>query len=373
MVLTHLARLKKSFGLLMLMQVVSTFSLSFVFIFFKEQGFSLWSLVLMDAILVMIGVVAVLCFNTILLKRFLLFGILGHVVLLFSLAFFQPQISYWFYSVILGLNMVFFWLPINYLFFSTSSMKTNAMDSFLYWVAPSLISILLPPIGAYVIHAFGYASLFYLSCVLYLVPLFLTYRYFPTKIESTIHTNLREEIMRFKSLKTISLVEGALHFFAMLIIPVYALLFFKTEVEVGLFLSYMALISFFISFLLAQYSDSSQQRKKPMFILFLLLCTVTVSLAFVQDVQMWYVAVGVYTLLNTISSPLRLAISMDGRKMEMGFWRIRELFLNLGRVGTLGIAVIFFYHELYWPVFGLFGILTLLYPVLIQYKLKNVR
>ena len=110
-----------------------------------------------------------------------------------------------------------------------------------------------------------------------------------------------------------------------------------------------------------------------MFILFLLLCTVTVSLAFVQDVQMWYVAVGVYTLLNTISSPLRLAISMDGRKMEMGFWRIRELFLNLGRVGTLGIAVIFFYHELYWPVFGLFGILTLLYPVLIQYKLKNVR
>ena len=217
---------------------------------------------------------------------------------------------------------------------------------------------------------YGYGKLFYLSGVLYVIPLLVAWRYFE---EEKCEMNFKREFREFRGLKTLTLLEGALHFFAMLIIPVYALLFLKTQMEVGWFLSYMAVVSFVMGFMVSRYSDMKQQRTLPIFVLFFLLTMATLGLYLVKTLFMWYVMVGIFTVFNTISSPLRLAISMDVKEVNMGFWRIREFFLNAGRVVTLGLSAVLFYYEWYGVVFGLFAGLMLMYPFLMRYKLRELR
>ena len=44
---------------------------------------------------------------------------------------------------------------------------------------------------------------------------------------------------------------------------------------------------------------------------------------------------------------------------------------HCGSLKTCGKRL--FYHELYWPVFAMFGLITLMYPVLVHHKLKEVK
>ncbi len=81
---------------------------------------------------------------------------------------------------------------------------------------------------------------------------------------------------------------------------------------------------------------------------------------------------GIFTALAAISSPFRLAISMDVKQATLNFWKMREIFLNLGRALTLSFSFFFFSQEIYWPVFALFGGMTLLYPFLISKKLRTI-
>ena len=141
----------------------------------------------------------------------------------------------------------------------------------------------------------------------------------------------------------------------------------------GWFLSYLAIISLGIAWFVSRHSDKTQQRKKHIFVLFLALTASIISLALVRSVIGWLVAVGIFAVIYVISSPLRLAVSMDVKKIDMDFWKTREIFLNIGRAVTLSISAFFFYYQLYWPVFVMFGIITLIYPFLVNYKLKELR
>jgi len=78
-------------------------------------------------------------------------------------------------------------------------------------------------------------------------------------------------------------------------------------------------------------------------------------------------------VIYTISSPLRLAVSLDVRVPDMSFWKVREFFLNIGRVTTLLLTVLLFVFKQYSLVFALFGSIALAYPFLVSYKLKEVK
>lgn len=161
--------------------------------------------------------------------------------------------------------------------------------------------------------------------------------------------------------------------FVMAIIPTYTLLFLKTELEFGGFLSYLGLLGFIISYLLSRKSDGNGQRMSYLVPLFLLMAFVMVLLPFISSTIVWVGLIGAYTLLNTASSPLRLAISLDVKKATLSFWMVRELFLNIGRFVTILISVVGFYFEFYWPVFMMFALMGLMYPLLVRWKLKGLR
>lgn len=369
MFISYLSRLRTGFYLLLTQNLLTTFAFSFVFLFFKEKGYSLWWLILIYIIYSGIGVTAIPFVRRFYVRKYLLLSFIMYGLAAMLLWFYSAY-SIFLYALLMGLLLIFFWLPLNYLFFKNSSNGTNAVDSSFFMAAPAVLAIAMPPLGALVINTLGYDWLFGLAAVLFLIPFFFIGKWLP---EEKLEAERWKEIPAFKGLRTITFCEGALHFFAGVIIPAYALLFLKTPSEVGWFLSYLGAFSFIVAIVLSRRSDQTQKRKAYIFLLFFLLTISIVGLAAVRTAFSWLVAIGIFTVINAVSSPLRLAVSMDVKKIDIYFWKAREIFLNIGRLATLSFSAVMFYYQLYWPVFVLFGLITAIYPFLIQYKLKEVR
>lgn len=366
-------RLKKGTGILLLQQSVAVLAFSFSLIFFKEQGYELWKLLLIYVISTGTAVVIALLLNKFNIKYYLMLGFFFYALMALVLYIYIKDYSFFFYAVFMGMTYVLFWVPLNYVFFRNSKSTTNAVDSSVYANLPGLIVVFIPPIGAYIIDSFGYNWLFAVSAAVFLLSILLLKISLLKKVpEEKLNSSLNESITLYRKLKTITFFEGALQFFSGVIVSIYALQFLSKEAEVGWYFSYLYLIGFLVSFALAYYSDKNQKRITSLYVLFFLLAVSIVALLFAKTVLFWVVAVGAFSIMMAVSCPLRLAISMDYKEVNMSFWRARELFLNLGRFTALFISVFFFYYQIYWPVFILFAVIAVAYPFLVQYKLNEL-
>ena len=260
-------------------------------------------------------------------------------------------------------------MPLNYVFFNNSSKQTNAVDSSIYMTTSALIGIFMPPLGAAVILHWGYSWLFSLASILCIIPLFLIYRELPN---SNLNFNLKESLLSFNKLKTLTLLEGSLHYFTGVIIPVYSLIFFSKASEIGYFYSYLGIISFIIALYFSHRSDRSGKRITYLFIVCILMAVVIVSMGLVKSMLGGIIVAGAFSVVNYVSFPFRLAVSMDDKTMDLGFWVVRELILNVGRVITLTLALVLFYYELYLFVFLIYALVAITYPFITKFKLKNL-
>lgn len=367
--ISYLSRLKTGFTLLLLQSVVASFSFSFIWLFFHQLGYGLEWLIFLSLLYTSLSIIMVPLVQRFPLRRYLLFSFIILSLMSLLLAFNIPYalFLYAFFSAIL---IVTFWIPLNFLFFRTSTTQTNAVDSSFYYVAPSLVVMVLPTLGAFVIHTLGYRWLYGISAVLYLFPLWYVWKKVPAACEIA---PFQESYHTFKGLRSITLCEGALHFFTGTVIPIFTLLYFTQELQIGVFTTYLGLLGVVVGLFLSHHSDKHQQRKKFIYLLFGLLALCIAALMFVKVAWQWIVGIGVYTLLTTISAPLRLAVSLDSKKNDIGFWKMRELWLNIGRVITLGSSWIFFTVKLYWPVFVMYALVALAYPFLVRKKLQGVK
>ena len=353
-----LSRLKTGFWILTIQSFIATLAFSFDFIYFREQGYSLWWLILIGLLISGISLLIIPFIHTFSVKKYLFTGFCIYGLAALSVVLFQKYALIP-YSLLLGLTIIFFWIPINYMFFGSSVKKTNALDSWWYQVPGTLIALVIPLMGLIMIRLGGYPWLFGIGAILFLIAPIVLRNFFP---EERIKVDFRQSIQKFKTLKTISMSEGALHFFQGTILHAYALLFIKTSTDYGLFLSFLGLVGFIVALFLAQKSDKTQLRKG-----------IIAGMIFVREAWMWWVLVGAFGIISALSWPLRLAVSMDVKKISLEFWIAWEFFLNVGRVVTLGISMLLFYYELYWAMFAMFGIITITYPLLVHHKLKGLK
>ncbi len=366
----YFSRLKRGFLIFGLYDFLSHLVFAFALLFFRQQGYSLASLVALYALQTALRVVLIPCFSQFPVKKFLLVGFLCSTATAGALLWNHLPYSFWLYGIFLGLSGIFFWVPFNYLFFTESRRETNAVDSAFYTLLPAILAIILPPLSALIIRQYGYPILFSIGLLL---SLFITMIIFYIVKEQVHHTRWQEDWLEFKSLKILTCCEGALQFFGAVIIPVYALLFLKSAVQWGWFLSYAGLVGFLIALLLSYRSDRTQRRKKYLSITLLLFFFSIMLLPLMKSMVGWLVAVGIYTLLENISYPLRLAVSLDSKQASMGFWKMREFFLNVGRTVMLGIAAVLLWKGWTLLMFLMFGLMMLGYVGLVNYKLKEVR
>jgi len=349
---------------------MATLAGSYIFIYFQNKGFALYSLLLLYLFQALLTILLIPLFGKISLRKSIVWAYIFFAVLNLSLAVVPSKISFYVYPMLNALASTLFWIPLNYLFFRSSQNETNARDSSIYSVGLCVLGIIAPPLGALIIHQLGYGWLFGLTAGLYLIPIYLARKYIAEEVQES---QFISSFYVFKGLKTITFCEGSIQYFTTVILPVYTLLFFTKEFEYGFFLSYVAVIGSFAAIVISYLSDKVQKRMVFVYPLFLFLTLSILGVIYAHSATLWIVIVGIITVLMVVSYPLRIAVSLDVKETNIGFWRIREFFLNVGRFITLLLSLVFFYLKIYWPVFVIFSGICLFYPFLIRYKFHEVK
>ncbi len=362
----------KGFFFLTINTMLTLFGFSFIPLFLKENGYSLWQLIFLYAVYTFLASLFIVVISVFHIKTFLIMGLAfqGLTALLFGV---YPSSTFYLYAALLALTTVFYWIPLNWIFFQQAQQKTNATHSSLYFLVPGIVSIILPPLGAMAVNTLGYHWLFGITGLLYLFFILLVHKIFPENYEEKVP--FWKSFQQLKGIRTITFCDGALHFFGGAVLPIYGLLFLQTESDIGFYLSSLGFLGVILALFLARRSDASQQRKNYLFILFFLMSLSIISIfGLTPATARWqfFLGVGLFMITSTLSSPLRLAVSLDVKTADLSFWKSREFCLNAGRAATLAITAFFFYQEYYLPVFVMYGIIAIVYPLLVNYKMKRL-
>lgn len=146
-----------------------------------------------------------------------------------------------------------------------------------------------------------------------------------------------------------------------------------TEYEIGAFSSYLAIIGFAVSVLLARYSDQKQKRSELLTPFFIVMGLLIIVLGLITESAGWFVLVGVFTFVDTITLPIRFALRMDYKEKDLGFWKASEVFENIGRTVVLGLAGLCLYLDVAWIAFSLFALLAFGYPLVLKYTVRKMQ
>jgi MFS family permease len=368
-ILSFLGQIKRGATLNLLVQLSSNFGLGFAAYYFKMQGVELYKLILIWAISPLVSLPIVAFYNHWPTKKFLRLGILSFTGMSLSLLFYNPY-SYLLFAVFSGLTLGLFWVSCNYIFFLRSNDSRYAKDSSVYFLLGPLLGMVLPPLGSVVINSFSYKVLFLITLLLSLLPLW----YVQSK-DFDLHLNksFRQANQDFNGLRLLTAFDAALHFFQGHFLAIYALLFLKTEYQVGGLLSYLAIASLAASFIVSHASDKYKKRVEILYPLLFAMSILILLVPLFDSLSALLPLIGAYAVLDNLSLPIRFAVPMDLVKMDIGFWRMSEFYGNLGRTIVFATTALLLYLGNKWAAFVIFTVMTLAFPFIISHKIKTLR
>jgi len=365
---TYFSRLKKAALLNIMVSTLSKFGLGFASYYFKIQGLELYKIILVWAIAPLASIPIVLLSHTWNVRRRLRYGLLAFSGMSLSL-FFYNQFSFLLYGICGGLVLGFFWVSFNYLFFLKSTNNEHARDSSVYFLLSPLVGIVLPPLGALLIGNVGYRALFFVTLLLSLLPfLYIKGDYFLY----TAKQSFKQANEAFSGLRLIEFFNGALHYFQGNFLAIYALLFLKTEYQVGGLLSYLAVISLGVSLVVSHISDKSNKRLRFLYPLLIAMSALIILIPGIKSLSLLVAVIGMYAALDNLSMPLRFAVVMDAKTTDIGFWRMSELYGNIGRTVVFSITSLLLYVGNSWLAFGIFAVMSFVFPFLMGWKTKTL-
>lgn len=349
-----------------LVQTLSGGGLAFASYFFHTQGLEFYKIIMIWAISPLASLPVVLLSTTWNIRKYLRYGLLAYTGMALSLVFFNPY-SFLIFGVLNGLTLGFFWVSFNYIFFLNSTNMHHARDSSIYFILGPLVGVALPPLGALIIDNLGYRALFLITTVCSLVPLLYARQ---KDFDYTFRVRYRDADRAFSGLRLIEFLNGALHFFQVNFLAIYALLFLKTEYQVGGLISYLAFISLLVSFLLAYASDRFEKRTQILYPLMTAMGFLILLMPTFTSLSSLITIIGIYAVFDNLSLPIRFAIPMDMATKDIGFWRAAEVYENLGRTIVFAVAAFLLYLGNYWLPFFVFALTSFSFPFVVNQKIK---
>lgn len=351
----------------MMMNVISGLGLGFASFYFQSQGLAFYKIMLVWAIGPLISLPIIYFITNWDTKILLRLGVLAYIGAALSLLFYNSY-TYLFYGIFNGLMLSLFWISFNVVFFRNSANHQHAKDSSIYFILPAIAGIIMPPLGALVIDNFDYQVLFLITSFICLVPLlYIRGQYFTCQE----NTSFRQANKDFAGIRLIAFFNNALHFFQAHFLTIYALLFLRTEYEFGSLLGYLAFISLSVSFALSYASDRYKKRVEILYPLLLIMAALIVTIPSIHSLAILIPIIGLYAVLDNLSLPIRFAICLDMGTKDTGFWRASEFYGNLGRSTVFAIAAISLAFNNYWLPFLVFGIMTAIFPFIMQFRLRR--
>jgi len=234
------------------------------------------------------------------------------------------------------------------------------------FIVPSMIGILAPSLAGFV----GQKNMIYVW-IIAIISFFISsiFLYFQNDFEVSL--KLKESIAEIKETKIFMFLEGVWDIILGGVIPIFTLYFIKSPLRYGLYLSYLAIISIFVSFIIGKISDKINRRAVFVFPFALALAISTFMLAiFKLNLTNWIILTGIIKFIEPLFRSTSITLLVDRhniRKLMVG----RELMLSSGRViGLLLVFASFSLEESPFYIFIVLGSAMLLYSILLFWKTK---
>lgn len=239
-----------------------------------------------------------------------------------------------------GLNQIFFWIPLNIMYFKYSSEEKRGLNSGIMFLITPIIGISLQPIAGIIAEKLGFQTMFLIGIFMYSIPIFLL-KFIPN---FEWNLDIKKELGTLK-FNWSTFFQGMASRINYSLIPVFTLFFMKTPSQFGNFFGYLAILAAIASVINGHISDKIKNRKH-FFYLFSSLAVISfLPLAFVENSYYWGLFAGISSLCFYLANPFWLTFNLDYYK-EIGVEKtmvLREVFLESGHVFSLLVVFLVFY------------------------------
>ena len=273
-------------------------------------------------------------------KKSIFLGILCNAVMILLLVKIFSPAQLFISAIFSGLNVVYFWIPYNIMYFKYSSENKRGLNSGIYYLLTPIVGITLQPLSGLVAEKFGFYVMFAIGIVIHLIPILLI-KYLP---DFKWDLNVKKELTRF-GFNWSTFFQGISSRINYSLITIFTLFFISTPFKFGSFLGYLALVAALASVINGYISDKIKDRKYFFYFFSSLAVLSFLPLAFAKNPYYWGLFAGISGLCMYLTNPFWLAFNLDYYK-EVGVEKtmvLREIFLNAGYVFNLLVVFFVFY------------------------------
>ena len=318
------------------------FSQTLVILWLSKNGFGFSNIVFYYLISYVVALVGIFTLRKIRmeLKPTILLGVLVSALSVAIIINISSIYQLYLSAIVTGLNIIFFWIPYNVMYFKFSSEKKRGLNSGMYFLVTPIISITLQPLAGLVAEKFGFETMFLVGLLLYIIPIFLI-KFLP---DFELNLDIIKEL-KGRSFNWPTFFQGFTARINWSLVPIFTLFFISTPKAFGSFFGYLAIFAATASLINASISDRMKNRKVFFYIFTSLAVASLFPLAFVQNIYYWGIFAGVTSLCICLANPFWLAFNLDYYQ-EIGAEKamiLREVYLNLGYTSALFVAFLAFY------------------------------
>ena len=279
-------------------------------------------------------------------------GTLG-VVLFHTSYFFVGESTSWLFLMLLGmvgllLNSIFYWSPFHIDMANLTTQKKRGSQLGIFYAVERLISVVAPLLAGFIIATFGYRINFFLGSaitVCSLIPLFFLPR-FHVQYEFGYVQSFRELFSkRFRAMTFSMMAYGAENMVGVVIWPIFLFTMFDGNyVTVGLFTTVLVVIGLFLELVVGKQTDHLSTAR------LLKIGTGINALGWIWkglvDTVAGVFAAATFHSFGTIFLRTPMDTLMYEQAADAGHYIdeytvLREMALTIGRVGMLGLLLVF--------------------------------
>ncbi len=268
-------------------------------------------------------------------------------------------------SFMFGLTNVFFWTIYNTMYFKYSEKGEHGFKSGMYFLLFPIIGAIFAPFSGFIAERFSFSFLFFSSFFFYIIPLFFIY-FLPSFI---FKFEVKEAFFELEN-KLLVFMQGYISMFRFAFISIFTLFFITTPFKFGSFFGYLAILSALTALLNSRISDKTKNRAF-FFYFFTVLDSLTyIPMALAKSFTLWQVFTGINNITTNLSDPFSVTLVLDHAKLNRENTMLaREIYLNLGRICIVVIAIFVLYLSgSFMTSFLIVSFGAILYPITAYYK-----
>ncbi|MDO8505573.1 MAG: MFS transporter, partial [bacterium] len=296
----------------------------------------------------------------------ILFGIAASALRAWYVPYVDLPHELYLYAVISGLQVIFFWIPYEILYFHGHDTKIHGRQSAAYFSIFSGAGIVMPVLSGFIADHFGFRILFGIGSGLMFIPFLFAFQVPKEYIRITLVDSLRH----LKGVMALFIFDGIFWSIAPGLVALSLLNFTQTAVHFGAVNSFVALGALFVSLFAARLSDRLQNRGMVIYPVSILSALLLIALGRQQSFYVFTVLFLIFTSLRTIAQPINNALPMDLRHDHAKLYMGRQFLLSIGRVLGFGLTWLSVLTFGLFPMYVAYAVGYLLYTLVVRLVLR---